>query len=162
MNKTLLLKHFERYFPLNITEVKELLVRLQERRVKRKQLLLHENEVCNHITFVASGCFRMYKSDPIGKEHSIEFVAENDWITDIGSLYKRIPSKLNIEAIEPSIILQIERKDLWYLYTHFHSFDRNFRVIIEDKYTQLQDRIFQHISATSQEHYEVFLQNYPH
>lgn len=162
MSTTLLIKHLAKFLPLTDIEATELINRTSERLVKRKHLLLQENDVCNHLTFVVKGCFRMYKADQSGKEHNLEFVAENDWITNIGSLHKRLPSKLNIEALETSVIIQIERKDLWYLYTRYHSFDRNFRIIIEDKYIQLQDRVLQSISSTSHERYKVFLQQYSH
>ena len=53
------------------------------------------------------------------QEHNLLFTAENDWITDIDSLHKERPSKLFIEAVEPSVILQISKGDLWYLYTNY-------------------------------------------
>jgi CRP-like cAMP-binding protein len=104
----------------------------------------------------------MYKTDRNGKEHNLQFVAENDWITDISSLHKCKPSQVNIEALETSVIIQIERKDLWHLYTQFHTFDRNFRVIVEEKFTELQDRVLQNISTSCPERYKAFLEQYPH
>jgi hypothetical protein len=53
--------------------------------------------------------------------------AENDWIADLGSFYSEKPSKLFIEAIESSTILQIEKKDLLFLFVNVPKFDRNFK-----------------------------------
>jgi CRP-like cAMP-binding protein len=117
--------------------------------------------VCRHFTFVVSGCFKMYATDKNGKEHNIQFAAENDWIFDLSSFYSEEPSLLYIEAIEPALILQIKHPDLLYLYTHHHKFDRNFRVIIEQKFIELQNRILQSISLTGEERYPLFLQQYP-
>ncbi len=64
--------------------------------------------------------------------------------------------------MEPSVILQISKGDLWYLYTNFPKFDRNFRVIIENKYIELQNRLLLTFSATAYERYENFLKQYPH
>lgn len=97
--------------------------------------------------------------DNSGKEHNLLFTAEDDWITDIDSLHKERPSKLFIEAVEPSVILQISKGDLWYLYTNYPKFDRNFRVIIEDKYIELQNRLLQTFSTTAYERYESFWNN---
>lgn len=133
-----------------------------ERRIKRRQFILQENDICNHFTFVVEGCLKMYGVDNNGNEHNLQFAAENDWIADIGSLHKEQPSKLYIEAIEPSLILQIARKDLWHLYNNYPKFDRNFRVIIENKFIELQNRVLQNISSTAQERYETFLEQYPH
>ena len=104
----------------------------------------------------------MYGVDQKGGEHNIQFAAENDWITDLSSFYAEKPSQLYIEAIEPAVILQIKKPDLLYLYIHYHKFDRNFRIIIERKYIELQNRVLQNISSTAEERYKEFLEQYPH
>jgi CRP-like cAMP-binding protein len=151
----------DRYLPLNDSEKSEIESRLTERRIKRRQFLLQENDICKHYTFVVEGCFRMYKVDQNGKEHNLQFAAENDWIADIGSLHRKIPSQLYIEAVEPSLVLQIANEDLWDLYTNHPIFNHNFRVFIEDKFIELQDRVLQTISSTANERYTSFLKQYP-
>lgn len=96
-----------------------------------------------------------------GTAHNIQFAAENDWITDLGSFHAEKPSKMYIEAIEPATILQIKKPDLIFLYVHYHKFDRNFRVMIEKQFIELQDRLLQTISSTAQERYLNFLEYYP-
>jgi len=103
----------------------------------------------------------MYGIDDKGAEHNLVFAAEDDWISDIGSLHRETPSKLYIEAIEPSVVLQISKGDLWYLYTNYPKFDRNFRVIIENKYIELQNRLLQMFSSTAIDRYESFINQYP-
>lgn len=153
--------HFDKYLPLNESEIIALKSRTVERKVKRKQYILQEGDTCKYFTYIVEGCFKMYGVDDSGIEHNLIFAAEDDWISDIDSLHKEKPSKLFIEAIEPSVVLQISKGDLWYLYTNFPKFYRNFRVIIEDKYIQLQDRLLQTFSASAHERYEKFLEQYP-
>ncbi len=160
MTKTII-KHFEKYLPLDDNEIEAFTSRLLERKIKRKQFILQEGDICKYFTYVVEGCFKMYGVDNSGVEHNLVFTAEDDWITDIDSLHKERPSKLYIEAIEPSIILQISRADLWYLYTYFPKFDRNFRVIIEDKFIELQNRLLQTFSTTAYDRYESFIEQYP-
>ncbi len=156
-----IIKHFEKYLPLDDNEIEAFTSRLLERKIKRKQFILQEGDICKYFTYVVEGCFKMYGVDNSGVEHNLVFTAEDDWITDIDSLHKERPSKLYIEAIEPSIILQISRADLWYLYTYFPKFDRNFRVIIEDKFIELQNRLLQTFSTTAYDRYESFIEQYP-
>jgi CRP-like cAMP-binding protein len=156
-----IIKHFDKYLPLDDAEVTALTIRLIERKIKRKQYILQEGDICKHFTYVSEGCFKMYGVDNSGSEHNLTFAAEDDWIADIDSLHKEKPSKLFIEAIEPSAILQVSKGDLWYLYSNFPKFDRNFRVIIEDKYIELQNRLLQTFSANARERYENFLEHYP-
>lgn len=156
-----IVKHFDQYLSLNETEIVALTSRLVERKIKRKQYILQEGDICKHFTYVLEGCFKMYGVDNSGTEHNLLFAVENEWISDIGSLHKEKPSRLFIEAVEPSVVLQLSKGDLWYLYTNFPKFDRNFRVIIEDKYIELQNRLLQTFSASAQERYENFLEQYP-
>lgn len=161
MNIDRLILHFDNYLPLDDTERKELSNRVIEKNIKRRQFILQENDVCKYYTFVISGLFKMYAVEKNGKENNIQFASENDWIADIGSFHNEKPSRLYIEAIEPSIILQISKDNLWYLYTNYPKFDRNFRVIIEDKFIELQNRVLQSISSTAEERYETYLEQYP-
>jgi CRP/FNR family transcriptional regulator, anaerobic regulatory protein len=156
-----IVKHFDKYLPLNESETEALISRLRLRKIKRKQYILQEGDVCKSFTYVVEGCFKMYGIDNSGTEHNLIFAAEDDWITDLDSLHKERPSKLFIEAIEPATILQISKGDLWYLYTNHPKFDRNFRVIIEDKYIELQNRLLQTFSTTAYQRYESFLEQYP-
>ena len=156
-----IVRHFDNYLSLDDKEREALTSRLTMRKIKRRQFILQESDTCKHFTYVVDGCFKMYGIDKSGKEHNLMFTAEDDWIADLDSLHKEKPSKLFIEAIEPSTILQLSKGDLWYLYTNYPKFDRNFRVIIEDKYIELQNRLLQTFSSTVHERYEFFLAQYP-
>jgi len=131
------------------------------RKIKRRQMILHEGLVCKHYTFVVKGCFRMYGVDDKGIEHNLQFTAESDWISDIASFYSDKPSKLYIEAIEPSVILQIEKMDLYFLYLSIPKLCRIFKVIIENKYIELQFRLLQNLSNNAQQRYLNFIESYP-
>ena len=124
-----LITYFNSYIPLKETEISGLSSRVKERKIKRRQFILQENEVCRHYTFVVAGCFKMYGIDKNGAEHNIQFAPENEWMMDIGSFHSEKESRLYIEAIEPSVILQIDKPTLIYLYQNHEKFSRIFRVI---------------------------------
>jgi CRP-like cAMP-binding protein len=157
-----LIEYFSGYFPLNKQEREEVAKLFKERRVKRRGLLLQQGDVCRHFTFVVSGCLKLYAVDRSGKEHNLQFAPENEWVFDISSFYAQRPSHVYIEAVESSVVLQIQHDDLLYLYINYQKFDRNFRIISERKYADLQDRMLHQISATAEERYLLFLETYPH
>jgi CRP-like cAMP-binding protein len=157
----LLIGSFNNSFPLNEKEEEEVKRLFKKRVVKRKGFLLQEGEVCKHVSFVVSGCFKMYAVDTNFKEHNLQFAIENEWISDIQSFYDEKPSKLYIEAVEASAVLQINHEDLLYLYINYHKFDRNFRIINERKFINFQDRILQSISFTAEERYLNFQRDFP-
>ncbi|MCC9064894.1 Crp/Fnr family transcriptional regulator [Flavobacterium piscisymbiosum] len=156
-----LIRFFNGYFALNEKECEEVIRLFSQRNIRRKGYILQEGDVCRHYFFIISGCFKMFAVDPAGKEHNLQFAAENDWISDLHSFYSQEPSRMYIEAIEPSIVLQIEHDDLLYLFINYHKFDRNFRIITERKYINFQNRILQNISSTAEERYVSFTKQYP-
>jgi CRP-like cAMP-binding protein len=156
-----LITYFNRH--LNLTDEEKQAVRasFSERRVKRRQFILQEGDVCRLNTFVVEGCFRMYMCDEHGKEHNLQFAIENWWIGDIGSFHSEAPSRLNIEAIESSIILQIKKADQLRLFAEYPKFNRIFRVFTENALVSCQRRVLQNISSTAEERYLDFMQRYP-
>ncbi|MCS3869227.1 CRP-like cAMP-binding protein [Chryseobacterium ginsenosidimutans] len=156
-----LIRSFNNSFPLNEKEEEEVKRLFKKRVVKRRGFLLQEGEVCKQVSFVVSGCFKMYAVDTNFKEHNLQFAIENEWISDIQSFYDEKPSKLYIEAVEASVVLQINHEDLLYLYINYHKFDRNFRIINERKFINFQDRILQSISFTAEERYLNFQRDFP-
>jgi CRP-like cAMP-binding protein len=155
-------KQLRQYFAFSETEEALIASKIKPLHLKRRQRILQVGSVCKHYSFVVEGCFSMYGTDDKGYEHNIQFAAEGDWIADIGSFYSAKPSQLCIEAIEPSFVLQIEQPDLYQLFTQMPKMSIAFKVIIENKYVELQNRVLQNFSSTAQQRYLVFLEQYPH
>ena len=156
-----LIAYFERHLPLSEEEKAVLEEVFKERRVRRRQYLLQEGDICTHNTFVVEGCFRMFMVDEKGKEHNLQFAVENWWIGDIGSFHSEEPSRLYIEALEHSVVLQIKKEDQLNLFVDFPKFNRIFRVFTENALVSAQRRILQNISSTAEERYVDFLKRHP-
>jgi CRP-like cAMP-binding protein len=157
-----LIAYFNQLLPLNEKEISVLETVFKERKVKRRQFILQEGDVSKLNTFVVEGCFKMYMIDTSGKEHNLQFAIENWWIGDIGSFHTEQPSKLYIEAIENSVILQINKQDQLKLFVEYPKFNRIFRVITENALVSTQRRVLQNISSTAEERYLDFMERYPH
>lgn len=156
-----LLDYFNSFLPLDEEEASAVVNAFHPRRIKRRQFILHEGDICTHNTFVVEGCFRMYLIDEKGKEHNLQFAVENWWIGDIGSFHTEQPSRLYIVALEDAIILQIRKQDQLDLFVDYPKFNRIFRVFTENALVTTQRRILQNISSTAEERYLDFLERYP-
>jgi CRP-like cAMP-binding protein len=99
--------------------------------------------------------------DSKGIERNLQFVAENDWVLEIDSFYNERPGRVYVEAIEPSVVLQIKRPDLIYLFQNASKPDKYFRVITEKRFAQQENRILEAISSTAEERYLSFIKQYP-
>ncbi|MFV8360638.1 Crp/Fnr family transcriptional regulator [Flavobacterium sp. LS1P3] len=158
-----LLEYFiKRGYLLN--DLEKLLVQenFHSRLYRKRQYVLQDGDVCTQFNFVVRGCLRTYNVDKKGNIHILQFGTENNWINDLGSFHGMKPSNLNIDALEDTIVLQIGLDDLIFLYKQSPIFDRIFRVLIENGYIHLQERLLQNISSTAEERYEAFFERYPH
>ncbi len=162
MSANPLINYFNQFLPLNEEEQEFINKVFTERRIRRRQFILQEGDICKHNTFVVEGCFRMYMVDEKGKEHNLQFAIENWWIGDIGSFHSAKPSRLYIESMENSVILQCAKEDQLKLYLEYPKFNRIFRVLAENAIVSLQNRILQNISSTAEERYLDFVERYPH
>lgn len=158
-----LLDYFrKRGYILNDFEKSLVQENFHSRLYRKRQYVLQEGDVCTQFNFVVRGCLRTYNVDKKGNLHILQFGTENNWINDLGSFHGMIPSNLNIDALEDTVVLQISLEDLISLYKQSPVFDRIFRVLIENGYIHLQERLLQNISSTAEERYEAFLERYPH
>lgn len=157
-----LLNYFDRLIPLTTEEKDLVTTKFHPRLFRKRQYVLQEGNVCNQFYFIVRGCLRMYRIDEKGTTHILQFSAENYWMVDLGSFHGVKPSSLNIDALEDTVVLQISRDDLITLYINAPKFDRIFRVLIENSFVLLQERLLQNISSTAEERYHSFLTVYPH
>ena len=157
-----LLAYFDRLIPLTKGEKELVGEKFHSRLFRKRQYLLQEGDICTQFNFILRGCLRTYKIDEKGNTHILQFAIENNWINDLGSFHGVKPSVLNIDALEDTVVLQISRDDLIALYKEAPKFDRIFRVLVENAYVRLQERMLQNISSTAEERYQSFLDLYPH
>ncbi len=156
-----LLDYFKQIIPLNKEEKKFVIDSFQPRLYRKRQYILQEGDICEYFNFVVRGCLRMYAIDDKGNTHIIQFAYENWWICDMDSFYKKEASLLNIDALEDTMVLQINFEDLTELYDKVPKFNRIFRVLNENSNINLQNRLLQNISISAEKRYLSFLKSYP-
>lgn len=161
MNHERIIKNISQRIKLSDEEIDFFTSRLNFRKIRRRQYILQEGDICKHYTFVNKGCLRLYSVDENGVEHILQFAPEDFWVADIGSFHQETLTSLYIEALEPSEILQITKSDLMETFLNYPSFDRVFRIMMENAFIGLQKRVLQNISSTAEERYLTFVENFP-
>jgi CRP-like cAMP-binding protein len=161
MGKELILQNLKKHILLNPTEEAYFINLLTEKTIKRKQFLLHENEIATHVAFIVKGCLRSYSIDKNGFEHIVQFAPCDWWISDMGSFISQKKSLLNIDAIEDTELLLLSRKDHLILFDKVPKFERFFRIILENALASTQRRLLDNLSLTAEERYLAFCTLYP-
>ena len=134
---------------------------LKNRDIAKKGAILREGDPCHSISFVNSGILRAYFLSREGKESTIMFAMVDWWVTDMFSFINQQPAMLNIQAVEHSTILQLQKHDLEALYREVPKFERFFRIIMQNAYIREQLRVIQNLSLSAEERYQNFLKSYP-
>lgn len=133
----------------------------QPRKLRKRQYLLQEGNICHQHCFIAKGLLREYSVDEKGNEHVIRFAKENWWIADCESLYQGTVSKLNIDAIEDTEVLLFEKEDIDRLIETIPAFGRMFNNMMRNASVNTQARIHEAITSTSTQKYLSFVHRYP-
>ena len=134
---------------------------LKPMKLKHRQMLLKEGEVCRFSSFVTQGCLRGFSVDNNGFEHVLNFAPPNWWIADMYSLISQKPGVLNIEALEDTEILTLSKTHQEELYVKIPVFERFFRIITENSLVTYQQRLLDNLSLTAEERYNNFCKRYP-
>jgi CRP-like cAMP-binding protein len=155
-------QNIERVVVLNSKEKARIAELLRPRKLKRRQLLLQEGDVCQYISFVEQGCLRSYMVDASEREHNLQFAAENDWVTDYCSFYSGKASNQNIEALENTVVLQLSRSIFETLLADVPQLERFFRIRFQQALVVHEKRIYYAMSKTAEERYLEFRKWYGH
>lgn len=156
-----LLAHIRRFVKLSPEEEKELLTSTRYQKVKRKEHLLHEGQVCSNNYFVIRGCMRMYIQAPDGEDRIVQFGIDNWWITDYTSFDSKKPTCFNIQAVEDSEIVAIDKQTLDRLFNSIPSLERYFRIVLQRAFAASVMRMHYIFDQSGEERYQHFVTSYP-
>lgn len=131
------------------------------RGLKKKEFLLQEGEVCRFSAFVVSGCLRSYRLDDEGNEHTFKFVIKDWWITDNESYSNGTPAQFNIQALEESELVIVSKESFLLLLEQIPLLKPLVDRLQSNSYNASQQRIYKQISATPEERYQAFVEEYP-
>ena len=161
MSHDLILRNIAKHIALTPAEQAHFVSLLIPKKIKKKQFLLREQDVCRHSAFVTQGCLRGYTVDTNGFEHILQFAPPDWWIADMYSLIAQQPGSLNIDALEETELLLLSKKDQEQLYLEVPKFERFFRIITENSLVTNRQRLLDNLSLSAQQRYELFCQRYP-
>ena len=161
MKLDLLRKHIQKRVPLTEREFDRCSRFFVPRKVRKRQFLLEEGDVCTFIGFVTDGCLRVYTLDRGGGEHIIQFAIPDWWVSDLHSYLSGDPASYLIDAVEDSHVLLLERGERDRLFDAVPKMERFFRLLQEANYVATHRRIAEALGSSAEERYLAFLAAYP-
>ncbi len=157
-----LFHYINEYAIISEEDFKILLSHFIQKRIRKKQYLLEEGEICKHMAFIIKGAMRQYYMDEKGVEHIVDLYVENWWAVDRESFVMCIPSIYSIDAWEDCEVLLISRENTLKLRNQCRAFNELVLKLDELNTIAAQKRITYSISFTVEMRYKYFVDNYPY
>ena len=131
------------------------------KKLRKKQYLLQDGDVCKYTAFVEKGLLRTFTIDEKGNDHVLQFSMEGWWIADLYSFYTGEVSPYNIEAIEDCELLLITEPNYEILLNRIPKLERYFRILIQNNLITTQRRLMDSMSVQAEEKYLKLINNFP-
>lgn len=84
--------------------------------VAKGDCLLKEQQTATGYYLVEKGLMRFYVHDFNGNEITTQFICENEIVNEVSSLFQRIPSAQNIQAVTDAVLWEIDFANFQQLY----------------------------------------------
>lgn len=157
----LFFQSFNKKVPLTPDDEVQIKKYLTPKKLRKKQYLLQEGDVCKTIAFIEKGALREYSVDDSGNEHIIQFGLEGWTISDLYSFLTGEPATYNIDAIEDAELILISKSAHEELLQKVPKYETFTRLNITGAYLAMQKRLTSIISSTVEERYANFTALYP-
>ncbi len=133
---------------------------LEEFSFKKGETVLKEGKICNYLYYINKGMMtgHYHLQD---QEVCNWFALENDFATSYYSFITRQPSYEIITCIENTSVQAISHSKLNELYRMFPETERAGRLILEDYYSRLEERLISIQFKSAKERYHSLLKNRP-
>jgi CRP-like cAMP-binding protein len=153
--------HILKRIPISEAEFEQVKTLCIPKKVRRSQFLSHAGDPAHHVAFVEKGCLRLYSVDDNGEEHVVQFAIEDWWISDLYSFLTGTPATYNIDALEDSEVLLLDRTAQEKICTLLPQFERFFRLLYQGSIISKERRILGTLSLSAEEQYLAFIETYP-
>ncbi len=131
-----------------------------QKKIRKRQYLLQEGEICEYLAFILKGAIRQYYIDEKSAERIVNLYVENWWAGDHESFVYCTPSVYNIDAWEDCEVLLISKEKISELCIEFPVLNELLLILVERSNIDTQKRLLS-ISFSAKKRYMYLVENYP-
>jgi CRP/FNR family transcriptional regulator, anaerobic regulatory protein len=143
-------------------DLKKIIARFHSKTFNKSDIIPSIRKTSNYMQFIQSGLVRVYTIDSQAKDITIQIGIENMWVNDLYSYITQTPSENHIQALEPTILLQIHKRDLDNLFIEVPIMEKFFYLKTQQSYIRLYNRTLNQLNKTAEDRYLEFRNKYGH
>ena len=158
-----LIKYINSYAttPLTDSDIELIKDTFVPKKIRKRQYLLQEGEVCKYAAFIVKGAMRQYSVDDKCAEHIVRLLIENWWASDRESYVMLTPSVYNIDAWEDTDVLLVTKADFLNRISSIPAISEMARKLDENYAIASQKRLHATISLPAEQRYSDLANTYP-
>jgi CRP-like cAMP-binding protein len=157
----LFFKNFHKKVPLTPQEQETIKNFLIPKKLRKRQYLLQEGDICRTSAFVEKGALRAYSVGENGGESIIQFALEGWTISDLYSFLTEEPARYNIDALEDAELVLVSKSAHEELLKTMPKYETYTRLQITGAYLAMQKRLTSIMSLSLEERYNNLIAMYP-
>ncbi|MFC4096655.1 Crp/Fnr family transcriptional regulator [Euzebyella saccharophila] len=146
---------------LGIEDIQKLAAVHEKVSFKKGDFILQKGEILNEYYILEKGLFRSFVHDYQGNDITIDFFSENDILIEVSSLFQRIPTQENIEALTDSVAYKIDFTDFQELFHKLGGFSEWGRSWMSSSLFSFKNRSTLMRVESARERYERLLKEKP-
>jgi len=146
---------------LNAVDLEILIENTKFKVLRRRQYLLQQGDICQHMCFNIKGALRMFSVNEKGQEATLSLSLERSWIADRESMGLQIPTVFNIVAVEDTELMQFSSSQVEFLSQSVSAFAVMMKLQTKELAIETQKRVHAALSMTAEERYHELLENNP-
>jgi len=153
-------KHLESFVLFDEEEWGIFCQHLYLKSIKKKRQFISQGKVCNEVGFILNGSFRFFFLKD-GIEISNYFCFQNEMISSYSSFLKRVPSLINVEAMEDLFLICFTQASIQELLKDDRmvlKMERFGRMIAEYLICCYEERVVSFVTQTPEERYRLLLE----
>ena len=152
------LSSFDIFTPSEIATFEE---KTTIRSIKKGSFLIQEGQLCKEVAFLKSGILRSFFSSESGEDITYCITFPNALTTAYSSFITGLPTLENIQAISTAELIVIQKAELDKLSQSSLNWSRFLKMIAEQQYLELQNRLFLFQKEKAKQRYIDLLKNQP-
>ena len=138
------------------SDLEVILSTFKTKRIKKGHLILKRGQIARQYFYIRSGALRFFFGE-FDEQLTAWVVFQNEFFTEISSLNPQKPTRFNIEAIEDSELIYIDKPEMEALYRQFPAWQEFGRITWETMAVRMIDQIISFQTLSAEERYLEFM-----
>lgn len=156
-----ILGYLQQLMDVSPAEAAALMPLMEWRRFDKKELIIRAGEQEDYLNLVISGLVRKFISRG-NNEYTLQLATEGHVVHSEISYLRREPSMVQLEALEPTLLLSLSHDHMQYALDHLPGADRMGRMLITSMLLKKDERQFKQLRHSTRQRFLDYLQNHPH